>query len=75
MSTEPYGSWASPLTVEHLTSASTGLAAVRIDGDQLYWLESRADQGGRSSVWRRAVAGGEPTEVTPAPSVCPGPGA
>ena len=68
MSTEPYGSWASPLTVEHLTSASTGLAAVRIDGDQLYWLESRADQGGRSSVWRRAVAGGEPTEVTPEPA-------
>ena len=68
MSTEPYGSWASPLSVEHLTSASTGLAAVRIDGDQLYWLESRADQGGRTSVWRRAVAGGEPTELTPAPA-------
>ena len=68
MSTEPYGSWASPITVEHLTSASVGLAAVRIDGDQLYWLESRADQGGRSSLWRRAVAGGEPTEVTPAPA-------
>ena len=68
MGTEPYGSWASPLSVEHLTSASTGLAAVRIDGDQLYWLESRADQGGRSSVWRRSVAGGEPTELTPAPA-------
>ena len=68
MDIEPYGAWASPLSVEHLTSASTGLAAVRIDGDQLYWLESRADQGGRSSVWRRAVAGGEPTEQTPAPA-------
>ena len=34
---------------------------------QLYWLESRADQGGRSSLWRRPVAGGDADELTPAP--------
>ena len=34
-----------PDQVEPLTSASTGLAAVRIDGDQLYWLESRRRPG------------------------------
>jgi dipeptidyl aminopeptidase/acylaminoacyl peptidase len=45
-----------------------GLLAVRIDRGQLYWLESHADQAGRVGLWRRPVAGGEATEVTPAPS-------
>ena len=45
--TAPYGSWASPISVEALTTAAVGLAAVRIDRDQLYWLESHADQAGR----------------------------
>ena len=64
----PYGSWASPISVAALTTAVVGLAAVRIDRDQLYWLESHADQAGRVGLWRRPVAGGEATEVTPAPS-------
>jgi dipeptidyl aminopeptidase/acylaminoacyl peptidase len=41
---------------------------VQIDGRHLYWLESRAAEGGRASLWRRLVAGGEPVEVTPAPA-------
>ncbi len=64
MLTAPYGSWPSPITVDHLTSASVGLTEVRIDGADLYWLESRADQGGRLSLWRSPVEGGEATEVT-----------
>jgi dipeptidyl aminopeptidase/acylaminoacyl peptidase len=66
--TAPYGSWASRITVEALTTATAGLSAVRIDGDKLYWLESHADQAGRTGLWRRAVAGGVATEVTPAPA-------
>jgi dipeptidyl aminopeptidase/acylaminoacyl peptidase len=45
-----------------------GLSATQIDGRHVYWLEVRADEGGRASVWRRLIAGGEPAEVTPAPA-------
>ena len=64
----PYGSWVSPVSVEQLTSSSVGLSAVQIDGRHVYWLEVRADEGGRASLWRRHIAGGEPAEVTPAPA-------
>ncbi len=68
MAIAPYGSWVSPISVDHLTSASIGLDAASLDGDQLYWLQSHADQGGRVSIWRRAVDGGDPEELTPAPT-------
>jgi dipeptidyl aminopeptidase/acylaminoacyl peptidase len=41
---------------------------VQIDGQHIYWLEVRAEEGGRASLWRRLIAGGEPVEVTPAPA-------
>jgi dipeptidyl aminopeptidase/acylaminoacyl peptidase len=41
---------------------------VQVDGQHLYWLETRADEGGRASLWRRLVAGGEPEEITPSPA-------
>jgi len=65
MTIAPYGSWTSPLTVETLTSASVGLSEVRVDSGHVHWLESRADQGGRTSLWRAPLAGGDPVEVTP----------
>jgi dipeptidyl aminopeptidase/acylaminoacyl peptidase len=64
----PYGSWVSPISVDQLTASSVGLSAVQIDGRHVYWLEVRADEGGRASLWRRLIAGGEPAEVTPAPA-------
>jgi dipeptidyl aminopeptidase/acylaminoacyl peptidase len=64
----PYGSWVSPISVDQLTATSIGLSAVQIDGQHVYWLESRAAEGGRASLWRRPIAGGEPVEVTPTPA-------
>jgi hypothetical protein len=61
----PYGSWASVISVDQLIGSSIGLSAVQIDGEHLYWLESRADERGRTSLWRRPPSGGEPVEVTP----------
>jgi dipeptidyl aminopeptidase/acylaminoacyl peptidase len=58
----------SPISVDQLTANSIGLSAVQLDGQHVYWLESRAAEGGRASLWRRLIAGGEPVEVTPAPA-------
>jgi dipeptidyl aminopeptidase/acylaminoacyl peptidase len=58
----------SPISVDQLTANSIGLSAVQFDGQHVYWLESRAAEGGRASLWRRLIAGGEPVEVTPAPA-------
>jgi dipeptidyl aminopeptidase/acylaminoacyl peptidase len=64
----PYGSWVSPISVDHLIGSSVGLSAVQIDGDYVYWLESRADERGRASLWRRLLSGGKSVEVTPSPA-------
>jgi dipeptidyl aminopeptidase/acylaminoacyl peptidase len=64
----PYGSWVSPISIDHLIGSSVGLSGVQIDGDYVYWLESRADERGRASLWRRLICGGEPVEVTPPPA-------
>jgi dipeptidyl aminopeptidase/acylaminoacyl peptidase len=64
MVTAAYGSWASPVTVEMMTSASVGLAAPCFAGTDLYWTESRPDQGGRTSIWRESVDG-QQRELTP----------
>ncbi len=75
MTIAPYGSWPSPISIEALTAGSVGLAGVRIDGDQLYWLESYADQGGRTALWRRPLAGGDRGRGDPGPGVRTQPGA
>jgi dipeptidyl aminopeptidase/acylaminoacyl peptidase len=47
-----------------MTSSLVGLGAPQLDGSNLYWLETRADQGGRTSLWRRDSSG-ETAELTP----------
>ncbi len=56
-----------------LTTSVIGLSAPTFDGDRLYWLEARADQGGRVSLWREDDDG-EPEEVTPSAVERPEPG-
>ena len=65
----PYGSWVSAISVDQLIGSSVGLSGVQIDSDNVYWLESRADERGRTRLWRRLLCGGEPVEVT-APTAC-----
>ncbi len=55
--TAPYGSWASPITTELLTAGTVGLRETRIDGDDVYWLEGRASEGGRTVLVRRTADG------------------
>jgi dipeptidyl aminopeptidase/acylaminoacyl peptidase len=63
----PYGSWKSPITSDLIAAKSIGLSEVRIDGDEIYWLESRPHEAGRYVVVRyiRGNAAGE--EINPDP--------
>ena len=59
----PYGSWPSPITAESLVSGAVGISEVQADGEDVWWSESRPDEGGRVAImrWRD----GEITEITP----------
>ena len=50
MQTAPYGSWLSPITSDLIVAQAVGLSEVRFDGDEIYWLESRPQEAGRSVV-------------------------
>jgi dipeptidyl aminopeptidase/acylaminoacyl peptidase len=62
----PYGSWRSPVTASLLTAQSRRPSEPRLDGDRLYWLESRPDQQGRSALMM-LDADGRAREVLAAP--------
>lgn len=68
--TLPYGSWPSPITAEQLATGGTRLGGPRFVGDQLWWTEGIASEGGRQAIVRTpgvAAEGGEPVTVLPAP--------
>ena len=48
----PYGSWESPITADQIASGAMGLGEIQMDGRDLYWLEMRPTEGGRSVVVR-----------------------
>ena len=60
----PYGSWSSPITSDLIVASSIGLGEILVDGGDVYWLESRPQEGGRSVLVRRA-ADGTLADVTP----------
>ena len=62
MPAAPYGTWKSPITSDLIVAQSIGLSEVRLDGDAVYWLESRPREGGRSVVVRAGEG-----DVTPLP--------
>ena len=53
--TSRYGSWKSPITADLVGSGELGLEQVRIDGDDVYWIERRAHEGGRKVIVRRSI--------------------
>lgn len=62
----PYGSWASPVTLDLLLKGTVQMRnqMVRWDGDDLYWSELRPDEAGRIAICRR-TASGDISDVTP----------
>jgi dipeptidyl aminopeptidase/acylaminoacyl peptidase len=62
----PYGSWKSPISAELVAAGEIGLEQVRLDGEDIYWIERRSQEGGRKVIVRRA-ADGKVSDVTPLP--------
>ncbi len=61
----PYGSWASPITVDLLLKGGLEIGLPRWDGADLYWTEARPLDDGRQVLVRRG-ADGAINDVTPA---------
>jgi dipeptidyl aminopeptidase/acylaminoacyl peptidase len=66
MPVAPYGSWKSPITSELIVSGKGRTGDIVIDGQDIYWSESRPSEGGRLIISKRA-ADGTVTELNPAP--------
>src|SRR5262245_14759088 len=58
MITAPYGTWSSPVTAPAVAAGARRLGSIAIDGDDIYWLEGRPDEGGRQVIVRRTADGG-----------------
>jgi hypothetical protein len=62
----PYGTWKSTITSDLIIAGSIGLSQVMLDGDDIYWIESRPAEKGRSVIVRR-TAQHTIEDITPAP--------
>ena len=62
--TAPCGSWRSPITSDLIVAQSTALSEVRLDAGQVYWLEGRPQEQGRSVVVGMGEDG-QPSDITP----------
>ncbi len=64
MTTAPYGTWKSPLTAARATAGALRFDHPVIDGDDVYWVEGRASEGGRNVIVRHS-SDGRLSDVTP----------
>lgn len=64
--TTPYGSWQSPVSANLLVSQTVRLAEPRLDGNDIYWLESRPQEKGRNALVRLS-ANGQRQDLLPRP--------
>jgi dipeptidyl aminopeptidase/acylaminoacyl peptidase len=64
--TAPFGSWRSPITAQMLVEKSARFGDMSLDGDTLYWVETRPQEQGRYVIVRR-TADGQIEDVLPPP--------
>ena len=62
----PHGSWPTPITSERVVRAAARLGELVVDGDDVWWSESRPTEAGRSAIVRRSPDG-TITDVLEAP--------
>ena len=60
----PYGSWASPITTDMITTNAVRIEEITCDRDDIYWLEFRASEAGRQVIVRYSPDG-TISDVTP----------
>jgi dipeptidyl aminopeptidase/acylaminoacyl peptidase len=53
----PYGSWPSPIRVDDIVGDVVRLSDPWVDGDDVYWIEGRPAEGGRSVLVRHSSDG------------------
>jgi hypothetical protein len=63
---KPYGSWKSPITTQLIVTETIKLGEIVLDGEDIYWSESRPAEGGRNVIVRRRTDG-RTEDLTPAP--------
>jgi len=66
MQTLPFGSWPTPITSAQVVATAARLGEVAVDGDDVWWAESRAAEGGRTVLVRRSPDG-TTTDLLPGP--------
>ena len=59
-----YGSWKSPITSDLIVSGTIGLGQIAIDGDDVYWVETRPQEKGRYVVVK-LTPDGKAVDFTP----------
>ena len=64
--TLPYGSWPSPIRLDDLVGGVVRLSDPWVDGDDVYWIEGRPAEAGRSVLVHRA-SDGTTVDITPPP--------
>jgi len=60
----PYGTWTSRISATTVAEQGLRLGFVAVDGDDIYWLEGRPQEGGRNVLVRRR-ADGTVVDLTP----------
>jgi len=60
----PYGRWDSPISAEQVARRTIAYDDVRVEGEAVYWLESRPEEEGRTALVRWTSGGGK-TDVLP----------
>ncbi|MFY9607652.1 MAG: S9 family peptidase [Blastocatellia bacterium] len=53
----PFGSWKSPITSDLIVAGTIGLGELAVEGPDVYWIEVRPSEKGRSVIVRRAPDG------------------
>ncbi|MEE4117968.1 MAG: prolyl oligopeptidase family serine peptidase [Paracoccaceae bacterium] len=62
--TAAFGSWVSPISAEDIAAGTVSFEQLCLDGDDIYWIEGRPAEAGRSVVCRHRPGEGV-SDVTP----------
>jgi len=60
----PHGSWPSPISASSLVEGTSTIIEMVVDEDDIWWSESRPDEGGRIAIMR-GIPNATPQEITP----------